>query len=390
MQYSTERLGRLIHNLSSTPTLISYENPNEKDATDLKQSILMEIDNMQMYLDRQAISIEDFKPFKLLLRQYQIFITGWMDKIYPFMGEFVKADDSVLILVILELRKYLEDIQDKYHHFFCFDEKAPRIFIDEFIRKTKRKYPSLARKLLMEKVTHECAEMALSPLKDFMSQGHRKRTTFQKLEYLQKYEKELLKFKNNKACLFKDRALMDLMFYMNYNSVGMVQFVIDRMKEGLKSVNNNDEYLVKLHLYLKEVNNIEDQSLSFNEKAKSLKEQVSYWIKEEIDYHKIKISITQNSDQIRIPNELFKKVEIGPSVEVFSLIIRAAKDEKVVRNTNGTEVYKNISKYFRTRYTDTISVKSLVNKSYTLDSNAKEKAVKILENMIKWIRTYKV
>jgi hypothetical protein len=389
MRYSTERLGRLIGRLSTTPSLLYFEDASGTNAADLKQSILVEIDSMRCYLNREAIAPENIETFKHLVGQYQIFITSWMDKIYAVLGDFVKNEESALFLTFLELKTYLEEIQELYGDFFRFDKKAPKIYIVENRKRIKRRYPALARNLLKEKVTHQCAEIALKPLKDFIEIGDQKRITFRRLQYLKKYEDALFEFRNDNDNECKDRALLDLLFYLNYNSIRMFRFMIDGIRKELSSAKNNKEYLVKLHLYLKEVNKMKTHTLIFNENAKSLKEQIAQWIQEEISCHKVTSSIIQDSEPIRIPKDSIRKIELSTSVNVLSVIIRAAKETGLVVNTNNTEVYHTFAKYFRTKHSSNLSGSSLLKKSYSVSSGASKSANKLLKQMIEKIESYK-
>jgi len=76
------------------------------------------------------------------------------------------------------------------------------------------------------------------------------------------------------------------------------------------------------------------------------------------------------------------------SVEVLTLLGRAAKDAGLIVNEHLTEVFKVLSQTCRTTYQERPSAHSMLKKSYVAERGSKQSAVDILHEMIKRIQKY--
>lgn len=83
-----------------------------------------------------------------------------------------------------------------------------------------------------------------------------------------------------------------------------------------------------------------------------------------------------------------EKLHLSISVDVLTIIARAAKDSKLIVNKQNREIYQNISSYVRTKNADNLSINSMIKKSYVAERGSKEKAIDILHEMIKKIHEY--
>mgnify|MGYP001555270465 FL=1 len=100
----------------------------------------------------------------------------------------------------------------------------------------------------------------------------------------------------------------------------------------------------------------------------------------------------KNSCLTRLKNEGIKtmeeKLHLSVSVDVLTIIARAAKDSKLIVNKQSREMFQNISSFVRTKNAEHLSVNSMVKKSYVAERGSKEKAIDMLHEMIKRIHEY--
>jgi hypothetical protein len=122
----------------------------------------------------------------------------------------------------------------------------------------------------------------------------------------------------------------------------------------------------------------------------SIKDVICGWINEELHYLETKHRLLSVAPVIKDEQLLSddEKLHFSVSVHVLGILARAAHDSKLLLNKNGTVVFKNVSKYCRTLQTKSPGAGSMDRKSHEAERGHKEKAVNVLQEMIKWVHGY--
>ena len=161
-----------------------------------------------------------------------------------------------------------------------------------------------------------------------------------------------------------------MMVLMNYNHSEVRLFIINKMISNIEVLETIEDKRDRLRFFLKEFNQLKERTdIAYKPLSPSLKEQIISWISEEIIYLDNGFKPSDNKGTQSLTNE--EKLHLSIPADAVTLIARAAKDNEVITNKYNTEVYKIISKYISTKHAETLSVNSMIKKSYVAESRAK-------------------
>jgi len=393
MMHAYERLGKLINGVMQTPEK-KTESFFVGDFENFREVFILESANIEKYLTREALSINDERVFELKVHRYQGMIISWLDEVTWFQSEEkAKYPAAFYQFIVEELQKLLSHITDHFGTFFNYDEKVPQIYLQACQKKLKGRFNGMVKHLVNESVNPELLAIVLFPIREFLNPRPSQKICYGNELFIKKYMYQLSCYSKEKhtGVEYENKALLQLMVYLNFNYPGIVSYVIRKIVTNLNTAGSPDKKVKKLSFYLKEINQFEERKgMCYKPHCASLKEQLTKWIEAEICYHEKKIKMFSMMPDLQNEDIAFmeEKLHVSVSVEVLTLLARAAKETNFVLNKHSTEMFRHISKYFRTVNADNLSVKSMVKKSYVAGRNSKETAIDVLHEMIRRIHGY--
>jgi hypothetical protein len=384
MKYSHEVLEKLIHHIGDKPES-NYDFLLIVDYKNLNNLISEETEKMKKYLTRKSFPIKNERSFELLVHQYQEIIVSWLDKVLKISKE-EKPRYSMIVyeLIIEELQQLLSFINKRFENFFNYEQKAPDVHVELARQKLKKRIELFENHLLEEGINKEVLHLIMQRLHNFLCEKSYKKFRYRELDYLEKFVEYCLGFRNTNRvnCQIEEGPFIELLIFINFNSAGVASNLIGRILNKLNDIESREIKLEVLFLSLKKYNQLaQKKGMIYNCKCASLKEQIIAWIQEEINF----IEKKQTNEVAAATKE---KLHLSISVDVLSIIARAAKDSKLIINKEKSEMYKNLSTYVRTKNAENLSVNSMIKKSYVADRSSKETAIDVLHDLIKRIHGY--
>jgi hypothetical protein len=391
MEYSYERLETLISCFEKT-----HKKPNDIFVPDLnsyKELFLRETMNLKTYLTSKSFPIENERNFELLVHEYQSLLALWLDHLFQVQSKGKCKNSKVVFEMITEeLQKLLAYIYERYERFFNLDEKVPEISLKQIREGLKDSVQKLRNHISKECSNETLVELALSPLLDILNSEQKKKITYRNLFYSKRIEKALANFNKEKytgsGC--DDKPMIELMVLMNYNNTEAYNFISNKIFCNIEMSETIEKKIDKLRFFLKEINQFKERpNIAYKKFPLSLKEQIVGWISEEIGYQakgSLPHQTTAEAKEKTMPQE--DKLHLSIPGDVIALMMRALKDNNVITNRHKTEVFKNLSKYVSTKHAETLSVNSLIKKSYDPERRAKDAAIDVLHQLIKTIHEY--
>lgn len=385
MEYAHERLEALIDHFAKTPAkdrslfipgLPAYKN-----------LFTTETKNIKMFLNRRSLPIENERNFELLVHQFQSLIACWLDKLFHDKKN-PKYPKEVVQFITDELEKLLFFMHDRYENFFNLDEKVAEILLVKIRENLKERVQMLRDHFLKECGNEALTELALMPLQDLLNTESKKRITCRYLFYTRRIEKALLNFSNAKYSEFswEDKRVIEMMVLMNYNHAEVALFITNKITGHIEMLESIEDKRDLFRFFFKEFNQLKVRNdIAYKPQSPTLKEQIIGWISEEMSYLD-KQSLSTNNSKSAPANE--GKIQLAVSVEVLTLFGRALKDNNIITNKHNTEVFKFLSRYVSTKQAETVSVNSMIKKSYVAEKRAKDAARDILHGLIKRIHEY--
>ena len=392
MKYSHERLEKLINYISDKPES-SFERFFIPDFENFQKAFHEEVKNVETYLIRQSMCIKNELTFKMLIHQYQAIIVSCLDKLSAKQKEEnIHYPQKVYEFTIEEMEKLFSFIQNRFENYFNCEEKIPDIYLQRARQKVKEGFKLFEKHLLKEPKNKEILQIINYPLQNFLNEGLIKKVTYRNLIYTEKFIDQCFNFRKRNSTSNKneDHALVELLVFTNFNYSGMATYIINKISIEINGIESKNNQFEELNFLLKKFNQLPERlGMCYNYKNASLKEQIISWIAEEIYFIEKNYKNAYQPPDATVENiDNEEKLHLSISVDVLTLIARAAKDNNVILNKHRTEIFKNISRHLRTKNAANLSVNSMIKKSYVAERSNKESAIDILHDMIKRIHGY--
>jgi hypothetical protein len=389
LRYALEELDVLI-TVTLKPELI-----REKSITgDQKQEWILAAEknkeNIRIFLMRKAFDIAQEKALELLIQQYQLSIITLLDKVFNYQRENIFPELHHFYNVVLKLLEdILSNIEQRYAKYFNQDDKVPDIYLQLSMEEIRHKLKQISRRFKDNKNNEKLIALSLSCIHSFSISKSNKIITYRRLMYI----KDIISGMELQCrqVNFTDKEMMELLIYKNFNCSSFISFCINEIVNKINSIPEHNDKIDQLGYSLKQINQMQVKPcFAFKHNNESVKEQVATWINEEIFYfeqkHRLLSVVPLLKDDAIIIEE--HKLHLSVSVDVLTLLARSAKDSKLILNKQMTGMFRNISRFCRTKNAENPSATSMLNKSYVAERSNKKAAIDILHEMIKNINRY--
>ncbi len=308
----------------------------------------------------------------------------------------LRHDDEPLIRIFKvlfhTLKGLLEYIEEFFKPYFNLDENIPESYQMRSQHFLKDKLSILKKKVNKHELDSKLTEMVFSPIEVFCTTKE-KTITYRNFLYIKKLSKQMETFAYAIETFpegTRNKKLIELLYYLNFNSTLFINYLITDMIATVNLYPEVHERTEKLAQYFKDYNQLPlKPGLAYKPQLQNIKEQLTTWISEELYYLEQKqrlLFVVPLKNEAELPDE--EKIHFSTSVEVLTLLAKAAKDSKLILNQQNTLMYKSLVRFVRTARTHTISANSLLKKGYVAERSAKKTAINILHEMISHIHKY--
>ena len=225
-------------------------------------------------------------------------------------------------------------------------------------------------------------KILLDVLEDFIK-SEPGRITYLKFHYLSNLLHSITRTEvtQGEQAKFTDR-LQNVLFELNFNNEFFIKYTLNKYKAEVEELPNN-ESLTIYSCRLKEINQLNCRTgFAFNPIAPSLQNQISTWLKEEINFLKEICHSKADGPTNKSSKWDGFKIETTTSVPQLGNIIRLFFEVGIFQNDNKTEMLEFVSTYFTTTKAENISAGSLRKHFYNDDASVSEAVRSILIAMI--------
>lgn len=217
------------------------------------------------------------------------------------------------------------------------------------------------------RVEESLKTLLLKPFRDF--KNFPQQATLHNLFFCRLLSRELTK-QVEKNSGFDEIHIIKILLYLNCNSDTVYRYITDFINRS-----GEEECPVKnLYFWLKRVKQVPVRAYgAYRIGNPSLCCMLQRWIEEEIQY-------LEKSEQLRLHftefgpgnSEAIKKIFTNASVAELALYFRILIDMKLIRVDNNLDFFKAVTKIYRTKNAENISIDSLRNKFYNPEASTKK------------------
>ena len=336
-----------------------------------------EIARIRSHLIQKAFTFEDEGNLQRYIRFYQRSLIQICDE---FFG---KADSSPGMCVYEDIEEFLTFIEGQYPRYFDYDTKPPLSVIAAMQSELQRRVAFLEEKF-MDIEADPILEIALFPLRKFLSTRSKSDVTYRTMAYLREVEKELNRLSNRGRTLAETKQeIHRVLYYLNYNFRRCFDYLIAELSGIIGDASTADERIERLAFIQKEVEqSAVKHGIGFDAKAVSLKSHVSSYLGAEIDYALHLQRSALKSPETPVEDGISRfRLKLDMSVSQTACLLKVMSDAGLIRNTNTAALIRFVSSHCETKRAERVSSSSFRIKFYNIEAGTFESVRKVLAGL---------
>jgi hypothetical protein len=214
------------------------------------------------------------------------------------------------------------------------------------------------------------------------------RMTYKDLIYLNVYLQAFYDEIKENDNTINEVQVNELLYRINYNSFEIQFYKIALIKIEVDAIESISDKIDYLYHSLKIVNQRRSKvNIAFDSSLMSLKDQLTGWLEEEINYLSKKTQLQTKQPSINLFSENDKlKLESGLTVAQLACFFKLQSDVGIISHKVQQDIFKHLADSYQTTNVSDISQGSIKNKFYNFDSSTiemmKQKIIEML-NLIK-------
>jgi hypothetical protein len=331
--------------------------------------------------------IESMRENQLLIRavrQSQREITRLLDKAESIA---MNKNRSHVAASIPSLENILMFIERKFSTYFDHDYQAPSAYIRILKEKLKDDIPVFENFFRTRNANPLLSALILRPLKYVYDSRPGDALSYRKLRFANELRNELARLHNPKYESQRiDDCLKQLTFYLNYNSGRVIQHFERQIQLMLEQIETRSEKIEKLSLLQKTINQAHTRvDIKYDPFTDSITSQLSVYIAEEMHYLDRVSQLTSHTEPIGAKEFSDFKLKFQMSVPQLAYLTKLFVDQKILLNSNVSQVLNFLSRFAITKHAETVSYSSIRAKFYNVESGTKKAVKNLLTDIIRQI-----
>jgi hypothetical protein len=208
------------------------------------------------------------------------------------------------------------------------------------------------------------------------------RISFRQFYYLKLLQSNVDSMDTSDRAVFETLDLMRVLMHCNFNSEPFYNYTLKYIRWSVDKVLDLSEKLDQLSYYLKFSNQVNCiPGRAFNDQELPVNVQVADWISQELMYLKNKQQLMTTVAAEDVLTIDFK-LNFDLSVAHLAYLFRAFIESGVIQNKSLSELTRFVTKYVKTKRSESISYESFRIKYYTVESGTKDAVRKVLQSIL--------
>jgi hypothetical protein len=330
----------------------------------------------------QVVSFENERLIKRYFHYHQESLIDLIDSLHTDG----KVGNDILQSVLDRLAGLLQYLEQHFPEYFNQDMKMPLIYRQTIINELEDFI-----NLITLKFTSTNADVALIDLIKRKIDSHTNANgglTFRQFYYLKLLRLNLESMNTSQPSRLETMDLIKVLLHCNFNTESFHDYVLRYIRCSIEKLPTLGEKLDQLTFYLKFSNQeSSNQAIAYDTKQSPISVQISEWLSQEVMYLKTKQQLfpTISAEEI-LPSEF--KLNFDLSVPQLACLFRAFIEAGVIQNKNTSELIRFLTKYVKTKRSESISYESFRIKYYSLENGTKDAVKKTLQSVLNFMNKY--
>lgn len=213
------------------------------------------------------------------------------------------------------------------------------------------------------------------------------RISYKELIYLNTYLQAFYDEMQRRNEPITEAVVFEILYRVNYNSSDLFFYKTSLFNAQVALKESIPEKIDFLYHCLKLVSQCQCKvNIAFDPALPSLKDQLTGWLEEEINYLNKKLLLQNRTQTQNLFSEEEKaKIDYGLTVAQLALFYRLQADVGIIKHKAPGEIFAHISNNCRSQNTSEISQSSVKNKYYSIDTPSiqvvKDKVIEMLNQL---------
>lgn len=354
------------------------------------ESIIVDRQGFLKDLDMECAKIKrafryqvvSFENENLVRRYFHFHQESLIDLINTTQGPTRPFEDGDLVeSVVVRLSGLLAYLEDHFPEYFDPDLKMPvvtsKILTEEFNSFAE----DLSLQLKDSNVDIGLIELIKNEINHELVVGRISFRMFYYLKFLKAGFSNLTLEAGNETF-----DLIRLLMRWNFNTDNFFNYMVRYIQWSVQKTTAVNEKLEELAFYLKFANQETSlNGIAFNHLDAPVNIQIADWISQEVQYlkHKQQLLPMSLGAEDAVPTDF--KLNFDLSVSILAYLFRAFIETGVIQNKNTSELIRFLTKYVKTKRSESISYESLRIKYYSIENGTKDAVKKTLQSILNWI-----
>lgn len=323
---------------------------------------------------QRTFAFEDEGSLERYVRFYERMLIRICDEWYN------KARSSLAVPGCKDIEYLLSYIESLFPNYFDYDAKPPLSYIVSLQTEVKDWLQRLEPAFKTQQVDLRGLEIALFPLKRFVSEATNSEITYRSLEYVKEVGKQLDGLVDVcKVGAAVNGALRELLYYLNFNFRQSIEYMIDEIKSAIDDLSSIDVRIERLAFMQKQLaQSVVKTGIGFNVHATSLKDEVSRYLAAEMDYA---LHLQRSGLENRGDDESAFRLKLNMSVSQTACLLKMMSDAGLIQNANAAALIRFVSNHCETKRAGRVSAGSFRTKFYNIEAATMASVREILERL---------
>jgi hypothetical protein len=344
-------------------------------------------ETIQNSIFNRVCELTEAKHIFYFIRNYQRQLVYLSNCIALYRHKFTTTGQHELYenynRLLEQLSDLLADVLDflgsHFPEYFDQDKEVPYAVKERAKKRFASKLTEITR--LDNDKNHKLLKAVLLPAFEFQNDEPEYVATFRKINYLEVLLGEVAKVLTT-ANDAKESLKMKLI-YLNFNSFLFFHYMIGEIKERVRKEEDGCTKICLLHWYMKRINQVgEKPGFALIHTGKAINEWLSQWLHEEINFVEKHWRQEKQGKPMLVKQPPNKKIKIHLSVSQAAYLMALFMDTGLFAKGEKANMVRFFASGFQTLQSETISEKSLSNKSTNRETGARTAVKDLLIKMI--------
>jgi hypothetical protein len=343
------------------------------------QELDIECSKIKRAFKQQVVSFERDDLIKRYFHFHQEslidLINSIQDNAHPCRAEFLELS------ILPRLSALLSYLEEHFPEYFDLDMKMP-VSTHNHVKEEARLFTEmLTNKFQLTNIDIGLVEL----LKNSVDRTMRD----QPISFRQYYYFRFLRITisdTNSSIASETIDVVTLLLHCNFNEDAFYQYMLKYINWSVNKAETIGDKIDQLAFYLKFANQeVSASRFAYNHLNVPINIQIADWITQEMQYLKHKQQLAPYTVNAEDAIATDFKLNFDLSVSILAYLFRTFTETGVIQNKNTSELIRFLTKYVKTKRSETISYESFRIKYYSVESGTKDAVKKMLQSVLNFI-----